>query len=43
MNWFDFQVENFYAEELKKLVQCYEKCLEVKDDQVEKWNMFVEN
>jgi len=35
-NWFNSQAANFYAEGLKKLVQRYEKCLEVNGDYVEK-------
>lgn len=36
VNWFNSQAASFYAEGLKKLVQRYEKCLEVNGDYVEK-------
>jgi [histone H3]-lysine36 N-dimethyltransferase SETMAR len=35
-NWFNSQAVSFYAEGLRKLVQRYEKCLEVNGDYVEK-------
>lgn len=36
VNWFNSQAANFYAEGLRKLVQRYEKCLELNGDYVEK-------
>lgn len=36
VNWFNFQVANFYTEGLKKIVQHYEKNLELNGDYEEK-------
>ncbi|KAH1023682.1 hypothetical protein HUJ05_003293 [Dendroctonus ponderosae] len=36
VNWFNSQAASFYADGLKKMVQRYEKCLEVNGDYIEK-------
>lgn len=38
-----FQVKSFYAKELKKLEQHYEKFLEVNSDYVEKWSRLIDS
>ena len=35
INWFNFLVETFYAEGLKKKMQRYERCLQMNDEYVE--------
>lgn len=43
VDWFYFQATTFYAMQLKKLVQRYEKFLELNGDYMESWFRFVDN